>query len=141
MFDPSTIQSDSHKFNPTTPDGELLKDVAITIRSSFHPKVKEINNLLELEEDNREKMLARKGRKASDPQTEEDLLWRENVINRRIASRVESITGLSDGGKEVGSDTALISGVISKYEWIALQVIKESAEPSNFFRRRDKPSA
>jgi hypothetical protein len=140
MFDPSTIQSDSHKFNPVTPNGEILKDVTITIRSSFHPKVKEINNLLELEEDNREKMLARKGRKASDPQTEEDLLWRESVINRRIASRVESIVGLSDGGKEVGNDVALISGVISKYEWIALQVIKESAEPTNFFRGRDKPS-
>lgn len=140
MFDPSSIQSDSHKVNLITPTGEVLKDVTVTIRSTFHPKVKASNNLLELEEDNREKAKARKGHKSSEPSTEDDIEWRESVMNRRIAARVESMDGMSEGGKPVGNDEALILAVISKYEWIALQVIKESAEPTNFFRGRNKAS-
>ena len=140
MFDPSKIQSDSHPFNPVTPLGDTLKDVTLTIRSSSHPKVKEVSRQLQLEEDNREKMLAKRGRKPTDPITEEDLQWQEDLLHRRIALRVENIAGMELDGKPVGSDEKLIAEVVSKYEWIAVQVLKESTEPTNFFRARAKSS-
>lgn len=140
MFDPSSIQSDTHPMTLVSPTGEVLKDVVVTVRSTFHPKVKEMDRTLELAEDNREKQKSRKGQRSSDPSTEEDIEWRESITYKRIASRVESMKGMSEGGKPVGDDPALILAVITKYDWIAHQVVKESGEPTNFFRGRDKAS-
>jgi hypothetical protein len=138
MFDPSKIQAHSYGFNPTTPVGEVLKDVTITIRATSHPEVKSAADAFELEEDNREKMLIRKGRRATDSKTEEDVAWQKDILVRRIVSRVDSIEGMEIEGKPIGKDRALIGKAVGEYDWIAMEILKESAEPANFFRGRSK---
>lgn len=141
MFDPSKIQSHTHDFNPKTPTGEVLKDVTITVRASSHPKAREVDKALELEEDNRAKMLVRKGQKATDPKTEEDQSWEESVRYRRLASRVEQFKGMELEGKAIDKDIALITKALQEHDWIAMEVLKESTEQVNFFSGRGKASA
>lgn len=132
------FQIDTHAFSLVLPNGEIDDTAKITVRGDNHPKVKEVARKLLLESESRRAQQKRRGKKTDDAITEEDLEYMEAAGLKRTVSRVESMKGISEGGKEVGSDEALIAAVLLKYDWIVDQVGKESADAGNFFTRGTK---
>jgi hypothetical protein len=132
MFDLDKYQTDTHTFSLVLPTGEIRDDVKITVRGDNHPIVKEVSRNLFLESQQRAAMNKKRGRKDADPATEDDLDYLEEAGLKRAVSRVESMKGVSEGGKEVGNDKELIGAVLKKYDWILTQVMEESADAVNF---------
>ena len=132
MFELDKYQTDTHTFSLVLPTGEIREDVKITVRGDNHPIVKEVSRNLFLESQQRAAMNKKRGRKDSDPATEDDLDYLEEAGLKRVVSRVESMKGVTEGGKEVGGDKELIGEVLKKYDWILSQVMEESADAVNF---------
>jgi len=86
-----------------------------------------------LESESRRATKARKaGKKDIDHITEDDLEYLEEVGQKRVLNKVESMKGIAIDGKEVGTDKTLIAAVLKQYEWIAQQVMEEAADVANF---------
>lgn len=132
MLELDKISTDTYKFNPVLPNGEVVTTAEITVRADNHPKVKEVSRRLLLEGEQRRAAAKRRGKKQDDFLTEEDLEYLEQAGAVRAVSRVESMKGISEGGKEIGSDEQLIAIALKKYDWLAEQVMEESADTANF---------
>ena len=132
MLELDKISTDTYKFNPILPTGEIVTTAEITVRADNHPKVKEVARRLLLEGEQRRAAAKRRGKKQDDSLTEDDLEYLENAGLLRATSRVESMKGISEGGKEVGSDEQLIGTALKKYDWLLTQVMEESADSVNF---------
>ena len=74
----------------------------------------------------------RRGKKDGDALTEEDLEYLEAAGLARAVSKVESMKGLAEDGKEIGNDEQAIAAVLKKYDWLLEQVLQESASAVNF---------
>jgi hypothetical protein len=122
----------THTFNPVLADGEICKEIEITVRSKDHPVVKQVSRELSLEVQQREATKKKRGGDSAGQLTEEDLDYYEQMGLRRAVSRVESIKGASEGGKEVGGDKELIALVLNKYSDFLDQVMKEADLAANF---------
>lgn len=132
MLDLTKIQSDTYTFSLVLPTGEIRDDVKITVRGDNHPKVKEVSRKLLLEGEQRRAVSKRRGKKDGDAITEEDLEYLEAAGLARAVSRVESMKGLAEDGKEVGSDEQAVATVLKKYDWLLEQVVQEAADAVNF---------
>lgn len=133
MIELDKFQTDTYTFKLVLPNGEIT-DADITVRSDSHPKVKDTARKLFLEGEQRRAVQKRRGKKSDDAITEEDLEYIEEVGLKRAVSRVESVKGLTELGKEVGSDEQLIAAVLKKYDWIADQVGAAAQDAANFCR-------
>lgn len=131
MLDLDKFQTDTHTFKLVLPNGEL-SDVEITVRADSHPKVKDVDRKLLLEGEQRRMVRKRRGRQVDDAMTEEDLEYLEEAMLKREVSRVESVKGMSIGGKEIGTDVQLIGEMLDKHEWIKQQIGEQSKDASNF---------
>ncbi len=132
MLELDKISTDTYKFNPVLPTGEIVTNAEITVRADSHPKVKEVSRRLLLEGEQRRAAAKRRGKKQDDFLTEDDLEYLEQAGAIRAVSRVESMKGISEGGKEIGSDEQLIAVALKKYDWLTEQVMEESADTANF---------
>ena len=134
MLELDKFQIDTHTFKLVLPNGEIT-DAEITVRSDNHPKVKEVARKLFLESEQRRAQQKRRGKKPDDAMTEEDLEYLEEVGLKRAVSRVESVKGLTEAGKEVGKDEQLIAVVLKKYDFVAEQVGEQAQDAANFCRK------
>lgn len=134
MIELDKYHTHTFTFDLVLPTGEIT-DAKITVRSDDHPEVKEVARKLLLEGEQRRAVQARRGKKNTDPLTEEDLEYIEEAGLKRAVSRVESMSGMSEGGKEVGSDKQLIAAVLKKYNWITEQIGEQAADAANFCRK------
>lgn len=138
MLELDKIQTDTYEFSLVLPDGEICHDAKITVRGDNHPKVKELARKLILQNEARQQAQKRRGRKPDDGLTEEDLEYLEEIGLKRMVNRVEQIKGLSEGGKEIGTDQELIATVLKKYDWLAEQIGEESKDLVNFCSTRPR---
>jgi hypothetical protein len=133
MLNLDKFQADTYTFNLVLPDGTVDETAKITVRGDSHPEVKALNRKLLLESESRRATKARKaGKKDIDHITEDDLEYLEEVGQKRVLNKVESMKGIAIDGKEVGTDKTLIAAVLKQYEWIAQQVMEEAADVANF---------
>lgn len=132
MLDLNKIQTDTYTFSLVLPDGTVHDDVKITVRGDNHPKVKEVARKLLLEGEHRRSVAKRRGKKDNDPLTEDELEYLEEAGLKRAVSRVESMKGLMEDGKEIGSDGELIGAALKKYGWLLTLVMEEAGDAVNF---------
>ncbi len=133
MLELDKISTDTYEFSPVLPTGEIVTKAKITVRSDSHPKVKEVSRTLLLQGEQRRAAAKRRGKKTNeDALTEDDLEYLESAGITRAVSRVASMIGISEGGKEVGSDEQLIATVLKKYDWLLTQVMENAADAVNF---------
>ncbi|MGL5077743.1 MAG: hypothetical protein ACRDBG_18220 [Waterburya sp.] len=140
MLELDKFQTDTFTFNLVLPTGEISK-AEITVRADSHPKVKEVSRNLILESEQRRATQKRRGKKPEDALTEEDLDYLEEAGLKRAVSRVASMKGVSEGGKEVGEDEQLIAKVLKTYPWIVEQIGEQSNDAGNFCRKSAPASA
>lgn len=132
MLELDKFQTDTRTFSLVLPDGTIREDVKITVRGDNHPKVKDTARKLLLEAEQRRAVAKRRGKKDTDALTEEDLEQLEGAGLKRAVSRVEAMKGLSEQGKEVGSDEQLIAVVLQKYDWLLNQMMEEATDTVGF---------
>lgn len=132
MLDLNKSYTDTYTFNLVLPTGEIREDVQITVRGDNHPKVKAVSRSLLLEGEQRRAVAKRRGKKDGDALTEEDLEYLEEAGLKRAVSKVESMKGLAEDGKEIGNDEQAIAAVLKKYDWLLEQVMENAADAVNF---------
>jgi hypothetical protein len=114
------------------PNGDVSEEDTITVRGEDHPARKEANRAVILKTSQQRAQNIAQGKKPEAAIDEDDLRFMEEMALERTLALVESIDGVTEGGKPVGKDRDMIRLVLQKYTFLTEQIQGEALNANNF---------
>jgi hypothetical protein len=132
MSELSKYVVDTYTFKMRLPNGDVSEEDTITVRGEDHPARKEANRAVILKTSQQRAQNIAQGKKPEAAIDEDDLRFMEEMALERTLALVESIDGVTEGGKPVGKDRDMIRLVLQKYTFLTEQIQGEALNANNF---------